>query len=120
MSKYDEHVYSTDKSINNVCKRCNKIQLSCTCPKAVPSVDRSKIKPLLRFEKAHRGGKEVTIIERLPANNDFLKDLAQKLKKRCGCGGTHKIIDQAGRIEIQGDKRDAVKKELLTLGFSCK
>jgi translation initiation factor 1 len=39
--------------------------------------------------------------------------LVQQMKKACGCGGTVK----AGRLEIQGDKREAVARILREAGF---
>ena len=40
--------------------------------------------------------------------------LAKKMQKACGVGGTVKD----GCIEIQGDKRDEVKRILLEAGFN--
>ena len=40
----------------------------------------------------------------VPLNDDGLKDLAGRLKKRCGVGGSVKD----GVIELQGDHRDVV------------
>jgi hypothetical protein len=42
------------------------------------------------------------------------QDLAKKIQKSCGVGGTVKD----GNIEIQGDKRDEVKRILTEAGFS--
>ena len=41
------------------------------------------------------------------------QDLAKKIQKSCGVGGRVK----AGCIEIQGDKRDEVKRILEDAGF---
>ena len=43
-----------------------------------------------------------------------LEDIAKKLKAKMACGGTVK----KGRIELQGDHRDRIKKLLADLGFS--
>ena len=45
-----------------------------------------------------------------------LKDLAKKLKKTCGTGGT--VNGEV--IEIQGDKRDVIKESLEKDGFKVK
>jgi len=65
-------------------------------------------------QTAHRGGKTVTVVKNfkgigLPEK----QDLAKKIQKSCGVGGRVK----AGCIEIQGDKRDEVKRILEDAGF---
>lgn len=49
-------------------------------------------------------------------DDEGLRDLAAKLKQRCGTGGTVKD----GRIEIQGDQRERVVVELEKLGYKAK
>jgi translation initiation factor 1 len=112
-------VYSTDLSLNKKCERCKQIAGSCICKQNSPA-DNKSLYAVLRLEKAHRGGKDVSVIDRLPPVETFLKDLAQDLKKRCGTGGTFKIMENTGIIEIQGDKRDLIRKELQRLGIKCK
>lgn len=63
----------------------------------------------LRLEKTGRGGKTVTVIDGLPRNAGFLKELGHELKRACGTGGA--VLD--GAIELQGDLRDRVR-DLLT------
>ncbi len=113
-------VYSTNPDLNRKCERCKKVAGSCTCPPIDAPVDLASIRPVMRIEKAHRGGKDVTVIDRLPANETFLKQLSQDLKKRCGTGGTYRLKDGVGIVEIQGDKREQVKKELEGMGIRCK
>lgn len=65
--------------------------------------------------KAHRGGKVVTVAKNfvgigLPEK----QELAKKIQKACGVGGTVKD----GCIEIQGDKREEVKRILTEAGFN--
>jgi translation initiation factor 1 len=45
-----------------------------------------------------------------------LDELARRLKKRCGSGGTVR----EGKIEIQGDHQDTLLLELGKLGYSAK
>ena len=70
----------------------------------------------LRMEKAGRGGKTVTVVYDLPRNEEFLKDLAQKLKRECGTGGTF----SEDRVELQGEMRDKVRAILQRLGYTVK
>ena len=70
----------------------------------------------LRREIKGRGGGTVIVISGIILNPDALKDLAGELKKRCGCGGTIKD----GVIEIQGDHRDTLLRELEARGYRVK
>ena len=58
----------------------------------------------------------VTVIDGLPANDAFLKTLAQELKRACGTGGA--VGD--GAIELQGDLRDRVRDFLTGKHFKVK
>lgn len=70
----------------------------------------------LRLEKKGRGGKTVTVVYDLPKNDEFLRDLGQRLKRACGTGGT-----AAGdAIELQGDMRDRARTFLQGLGYAVK
>lgn len=84
-----------------------------SAPKSpVPAKNRGRV-DVLR-QTAHRGGKTVTVITNfvgigLPEK----QELARKMQKACGTGGTVK----EGRIEIQGDQRTEVAKILTEAGF---
>jgi translation initiation factor 1 len=68
------------------------------------------------MEKKGRGGKTVTVVDGLPRNAAFLKDLSQDLKRACGTGGAV----QEGAVELQGDLRERVRECLLKKGFVVK
>jgi translation initiation factor 1 len=68
----------------------------------------------VRREVAGRRGKAVTTVSGVPVDDTELKQLAGKLKKRCGVGGSVK----GGVIEIQGDHRDAVVELLKAEGYT--
>jgi translation initiation factor 1 len=68
----------------------------------------------VRREVAGRRGKAVTTVSGVPVDDAGLKELAGKLKKRCGVGGSVKN----GVIEIQGDHRDAVVQLLEAEGYT--
>ncbi len=66
-------------------------------------------------QTAHRGGKAVTVITNFPPiGQPEIKELAKKMQKACSVGGTVKD----GNIEIQGDKREEVKRVLIEAGFN--
>lgn len=75
---------------------------------------------VFRLEKNGRGGKTVTVLDQLPRNTPFVKELCKELKSKCGTGGTFEINSEAGVIEIQGDKRDAMKAILEKRGIKYK
>ena len=70
----------------------------------------------VRRETKGRKGKGVVVISGLGLNNQALKDLATKLKKTCGTGGS--VVGET--IEIQGDKREVIKSLLEKSGFKVK
>ena len=65
---------------------------------------------IFRLEKNGRGGKTVTVIHGLPNHETYVEQLAKELKSKCGTGGTSKVEGGQGIIEIQGDKREQIKK----------
>ena len=69
----------------------------------------------VRREIGGRKGKTVTTVANVPLADAGLKDLAGKLKKRCGVGGSVKD----GVIELQGDHRDAVLEVLKADGYDA-
>ena len=68
----------------------------------------------VRREVAGRRGKAVTTVSGVPRDDAGLKELAGKLKKRCGVGGSVKH----GVIELQGDHRDVVVEVLTAEGYT--
>ena len=106
-------VYSTDPKDKFECPRCRKLMSECICI-PIENVDINKIIVNIRLEKSGRGGKIVTVLMDLPKNEEFLKSLSKELKIKCGTGGTYVLTKDACIIEIQGDKREQIKKYLAT------
>lgn len=75
---------------------------------------------VFRIEKGGRGGKTVTVIDQLPRHETFLAALCKELKNKCGSGGTFELKSDRGLIEIQGDKRDAIKAIFEKKGYRYK
>jgi translation initiation factor 1 len=107
-------VYST--GAGRICPTCGWPEDNCQCSsnreEAVPAKPVAK----LRLEKKSRGGKTVTVVDGLPRNSAFLKDLSQELKRACGTGGS---VFETG-VEVQGDMRQRVRELLLAKGFVVK
>ena len=106
-------VYSTEN--HGKCPKCGKTLKKCGCGKKPPPPAADGIVRVRRETKG-RKGKGVTIITGVPLEGDRLKQLAKRLKAKCGSGGTVKN----GVIEIQGDRRDMLKEELEAEGFKVK
>lgn len=70
----------------------------------------------VRRETKGRKGKGVITISGLGLDDKALKELAKKLKKTCGTGGS--VVGEV--IEIQGDKREEIKLVLEKNGFKVK
>jgi translation initiation factor 1 len=80
-------------------------------PNASPPPGGGRVK--VRREVAGRRGKGVTTISNVPLDDAGLRDLAGRLKKRCGVGGSAKD----GVIELQGDHREIVVEALRAEGY---
>jgi translation initiation factor 1 len=108
-------VYST--GAGRICPGCGWPADNCQCSKSAKHESiPARIVAKLRVEKKGRGGKTVTVVDGLPRNAAFLKDLSQELKRACGAGGT--VSD--GAIELQGDLRDRIRGVLAKKGFVVK
>jgi translation initiation factor 1 len=108
-------VYST--GIGRVCPGCGWPATDCRCSTRSNSAPvPARIVAKLRMEKKGRGGKTVTVVDGLPRNDAFLKDLCQELKRACGTGGT--VVD--GAVELQGDLRDRVRDVLQKKAYVVK
>ncbi len=69
----------------------------------------------VRRETSGRRGKGVTTVSGVPLRDAELKELAGRLKKRCGVGGSVKD----GVIELQGDHRTVVMEVLKAEGYDA-
>lgn len=96
-------VYSTDSG--RIKEQAKKAQVA-------PSDGFARV----RRETKGRKGKGVITISGLGLDEKALKDLASKLKKTCGCGGS--VVGDV--IEVQGDKRDVIKQVLEKQGYKVK
>jgi translation initiation factor 1 len=106
-------VYSTEQG--RICPACERPVAACACRKkeVVPEGD-----GIVRVGRESKGrkGKGVTVVRGVPLNQQGLRSLAKQLKQRCGSGGTVK----EGVIEIQGDHRDLLARELEKQGYVVK
>ncbi len=113
LSSFSDLVYSSETGSD--CPTCGKSlkKCSCTVQQEIPKGD--GIVRVGRLTKGKKGA-GVTTITGLPLGGADLKAMAKTLKQKCGTGGTIK----ENIIEIQGDKRDLLMKELGKLGYTVK
>ena len=106
-------VYSDQ--LGRICPDCHQPVKKCRCNK---QADGPKGDGIVRIQRETKGrkGKGVTLISGIPLAQDELKNLAKKLKQKCGTGGTVKN----GIIEIQGDHRELLLTLLLEQGWKVK
>jgi translation initiation factor 1 len=110
-------VYSTGPG--RLCPECARPLADCRCRRstpAQPATPRGDGVVRVGRETKGRKGKGVTVVTGLPLAGAALEELATRLKKRCGSGGTV----HEGVIEIQGDHRDTLVAELGRLGYAVK
>ena len=110
MNSNSKLVWSDDPK-DQKCPKCKEFKANCKCE---PEISLAGIKStnwvaVFRIEKGGRGGKTVTVIDNLPKQELFLKELCKELKAKCGVGGTYLMDGKEGVIEIQGDKRVQIK-----------
>ena len=113
---YSRLVYSTGGV--DMCPDCGWPRSDCKCsarPGAQQPVP-AKVVAKLRMEKSGRGGKIVTVVDGLPNNEAFLKQLCAELKRACGTGGAVKD----GTVELQGEQRDRLRDYLAKKNFTVK
>lgn len=109
-------VYSTDQG--RTCPKCGWPAKNCQCSTraTVEEPVPARVTAKLRMEKKGRGGKTMTVVDGLPRNTVFLKELCAELKRLCGTGGA--VED--GAVELQGDLRERLRPHLAAKGFVVK
>ena len=106
-------VYSSEPG--RICPKCRQAVNQCRCKQQQSPLQGDGIVRIRRESKG-RKGKGVTLITGIPLAAEELKKLAKSLKQKCGTGGTIKD----GVIEIQGDHRALLLKELQPHGWKVK
>ena len=110
-------VYSTETG--KICPSCQRPVSKCNCKKK-KSKSQTDIKydGIIRIRREVKGrkGKTVTTISGFEIDTNELKELATRLKRKCGTGGS--VKDDV--IIIQGDHRETLLSELKDQGYTVK
>lgn len=92
-----------------VCPKCGLPKELCVCETIAKEQQKIRIYSIKKkFGKVH------TVIEGINEKEINLKETAKKLKEKFACGGTAK----EGKIELQGNHKQNVKKYLIEMGFA--
>jgi len=94
--------------MTEVCPICGLKKELCICE----SIAKESQKIIVKLENK-KFNKQYTIIEGIDEKEIDIKELAKKLKTSFACGGCAKD----GKIELQGDHKNKVKKILIESGF---
>ncbi len=95
--------------MNEICPRCGLPKPICVCESIAKESQRIRV-----FLENKKFGKTSTIVEGLNQKEIDIKEIAKKLKSELACGGTIKD----GKIELQGDHKIKVKRQLIAMGFA--
>ncbi|MDD5070062.1 MAG: translation initiation factor Sui1 [Candidatus Omnitrophica bacterium] len=114
--KTSQLVYSTE--FGKMCLDCANPISECNCRKKIDDFRSGGLDGVVRVSRQTKGrkGRCVTVITGIDLSDEELQTLAKSLKQKCGAGGT---VD-FGVIEIQGDQRTSVIKELQERGYKVK
>ena len=94
--------------MGDICSNCGLPTEICVCEEIARETQQIRV-----FSVRRRYGKIVTIVEGINTSDIDIDELAKALKTRCASGGTVKD----GNIELQGDHKKKVIKELNRMGF---
>lgn len=99
-----------------MCPACRRPQAACVCAALATAARRGDGVVRVSRETHGRGGKAVTVIRGVDADDAALVALGKRLRTACGAGGTVKD----GVLELQGDHRDRVVALLEQDGYTVK
>ncbi len=86
------------------CPRCGLLLSVCPCDTQV-DLNSETYRAFLSVE-THGGSDDVvTLVEKLPASEPYLKTLVRKMASDCQIRGSFRLDKKQGIIEIPGDKR---------------
>lgn len=95
--------------MGEVCAVCGLVKELCVCETIAKESQK-----ILVYTERKKFNKNYTVVEGIDEKEIALKDLAKRLKSELACGGTTK----EGKIELQGEHKQKVKKILIDYGFT--
>lgn len=116
MRDNDRLVYSTGPDGKITCPNCGKVPCECAEGLAGEVRQRNQSEPVRVMFRRTGKGSGMTLVEKLPMHPAGKEELLSRFKKRLGAGGAVKN----GVLELQGDRREFVKKELEAAGYKVR
>lgn len=95
--------------MSEICQNCGLPGELCVCETLAKETQKIQVS----IEKK-KFGKKYTVIEGIDNKEIDIKEMMKKLKNKFACGGTVKD----GKIELQGDHKQKVRDQLVTMGFA--
>lgn len=79
-----------------------------------PAASAPARKVIVRRQSAGRGGKTVTLVERLGLSEERLREVAREMKKALGCGASV----EGEHVVLQGDQQERARAFVLQHGLA--
>lgn len=97
-----------DSKRDSKCSKCGLLVSVCQCDAHV-DLKSQQYKAFLSVETRGSSDDVLTVIEKLPASEPYLKTLLRKISNECQTRGTFKMDKKHGMIEVYGDKRIKIR-----------
>lgn len=94
--------------MSEICSTCGLPKELCVCETIAKESQQIRVYTVKR-----KYGKVYTIVDGIDEKEIDIKDLTKKLKSKFACGGTAK----KGKVELQGNHKQGIKKFLVQMGF---
>lgn len=94
--------------MSEICSTCGLPKELCVCETIAKESQRIRVYTVKR-----KFGKIYTIVDGIDEKEIDIKDLTKRLKSKFACGGTTK----KGKVELQGNHKNNIKKFLVQMGF---
>ncbi|MBT5023376.1 translation initiation factor [Candidatus Woesearchaeota archaeon] len=96
--------------MSEICSTCGLPTELCVCESIAKESQMIEVKIIKK-----KFGKQYTVISGIDQKEIDLNKLVKSLKSKFACGGTTK----AGKIELQGNHKQRLRKVLIGLGFAA-
>lgn len=95
--------------MSEICSTCGLPKELCVCETIAKENQVIEV-----YVEKKKFGKQYTVVTGIDTKEIDIENLLKKLKSKFACGGTAK----GGKIELQGNHKQKVKKALLDTGFA--
>ena len=100
--------HSSEFKRDTKCEKCGMLLSVCQCDTNEDLASQT-FKAFLSVETRGSTNDVLTVIEKLPGSEPYLKTLLKRLSSECQTRGTYKLGKTSGMIELIGDKRKKLR-----------